>query len=136
MQEDTSDNFRDTQNSSLLLDSRKCPLPLSICWRECSSLILTGASQVTNNTKILKIFMWFLAVCFWLSVGFGLFISASVVFVVDEALGHAYLSPHHDVAKEPVCSTPFSFDFEHPSCTEEHIKELIYKESVKFNPDH
>jgi mitogen-activated protein kinase 1/3 len=55
---------------------------------------------------------------------------------VDEALGHAYLSPHHDVAKEPVCSTPFSFDFEHPSCTEEHIKELIYKESVKFNPDH
>ncbi|CAE6052841.1 unnamed protein product [Arabidopsis arenosa] len=55
---------------------------------------------------------------------------------VDEALGHAYLSPHHDVSKEPVCSTPFSFDFEHPSCTEEHIKELIYKESVKFNPDH
>ncbi|XP_006295877.2 mitogen-activated protein kinase 12 [Capsella rubella] len=55
---------------------------------------------------------------------------------VDEALGHAYLSPHHDVAKEPVCPTPFSFDFEHPSCTEEHIKELIYKESVKFNPDH
>uniref|UniRef100_A0A0D3B6Y3 Protein kinase domain-containing protein n=1 Tax=Brassica oleracea var. oleracea TaxID=109376 RepID=A0A0D3B6Y3_BRAOL len=31
---------------------------------------------------------------------------------------------------------PFSFDFENPSCTEEHIKELIYKESVRFNPDH
>ncbi|KAJ4906408.1 Mitogen-activated protein kinase 12 [Raphanus sativus] len=36
---------------------------------------------------------------------------------VDEALGHAYLSPHHNVDKEPVCPTPFSFDFEHPSCT-------------------
>ncbi|KAF8113797.1 hypothetical protein N665_0045s0040 [Sinapis alba] len=55
---------------------------------------------------------------------------------VDEALGHAYLSPHHDVDKEPVCPTPFSFDFEHPSCMEEHIKELIYKESVELNPDH
>ncbi|KAG2332059.1 hypothetical protein Bca52824_003239 [Brassica carinata] len=55
---------------------------------------------------------------------------------VNEAHGHAYLSPHHDVDKEPVCPTPFSFDFEHPSCTEEHVKELIYKESVKFNPDH
>lgn len=64
------------------------------------------------------------------------FAAACVVCVVDEALGHAYLSPHHDVNKESVCPTPFSFDFEHPTCTEEHIKEVIYKESVKFNPDH
>ncbi|KAL0786370.1 hypothetical protein Bca101_002616 [Brassica carinata] len=35
-----------------------------------------------------------------------------------------------------MCPAPFSFDFENPSCTEEHIKELIYKESVRFNPDH
>lgn len=80
--------------------------------------------------------MRFFTVWFGLSIVFGLFAFASVLCIVDEALGHAYLSPHHDVNKEPVCSTPFSFDFEHPSCTEEHIKELIYKESVKFNPDH
>ncbi|KAH0748139.1 hypothetical protein KY290_027371 [Solanum tuberosum] len=30
---------------------------------------------------------------------------------------------------------PFSFDFEQPSFTEENIKELIWRESVKFNPD-
>ncbi|OWM85293.1 mitogen-activated protein kinase homolog MMK2-like [Punica granatum] len=54
---------------------------------------------------------------------------------VDEALCHPYLSSLHDVNDEPACPQPFSFDFEHPSCTEEHIKELIWKESMKFNPD-
>ncbi|KAL5747545.1 hypothetical protein ACOSP7_024549 [Xanthoceras sorbifolium] len=54
---------------------------------------------------------------------------------VDEALCHPYLSSLHDLNDEPVCPRPFRFDFEHSSCTEEHIKELIWKESVKFNPD-
>lgn len=54
---------------------------------------------------------------------------------VDEALHHPYLASLHDINDEPVCSTPFSFDFEHPSYTEEDIKELIWKESLKFNPD-
>ncbi|KAK4803383.1 hypothetical protein SAY86_003200 [Trapa natans] len=54
---------------------------------------------------------------------------------VDEALCHPYLSSLHDINDEPVCPQPFSIDFEHPSCTEEHIKDLIWKESVKFNPD-
>ncbi|XP_065858343.1 mitogen-activated protein kinase homolog MMK2-like isoform X2 [Euphorbia lathyris] len=54
---------------------------------------------------------------------------------VDEALCHPYLQSLHDINDEPICSRPFEFDFEHPSCTEEHIKELIWKESVKFNPD-
>ncbi|KAI3422713.1 Mitogen-activated protein kinase [Psidium guajava] len=54
---------------------------------------------------------------------------------VDEALCHPYLSSLHDANDEPVCPRPFNFDFEHPSCTEEHIKELIWIESVKFNPD-
>lgn len=57
------------------------------------------------------------------------------LFAVDEALCHPYLAPLHDINEEPVCPTPFAFDFEHPSCTEEHIKELIWMESVKFNPD-
>ncbi|KAJ9555980.1 hypothetical protein OSB04_010594 [Centaurea solstitialis] len=54
---------------------------------------------------------------------------------VDEALCHPYLAPLHEINEEPVCPRPFSFDFEQPSCTEEHIKELIWRETVKFNPD-
>ncbi|KAF5478202.1 hypothetical protein F2P56_004784 [Juglans regia] len=54
---------------------------------------------------------------------------------VEEALCHPYMSTLHDINDEPVCPRPFSFDFEQPSCTEEHIKELIWRESVKFNPD-
>ncbi|CAD5173027.1 unnamed protein product [Musa acuminata subsp. malaccensis] len=54
---------------------------------------------------------------------------------VDEALHHPYLASLHDINDEPVCPTPFSFDFEHPSNTEEDIKELIWRESLKFNPD-
>ncbi|KAK3227843.1 hypothetical protein Dsin_007705 [Dipteronia sinensis] len=54
---------------------------------------------------------------------------------VDEALCHPYLGPLHDINEEPVCQRPFSFDFEHPSFTEENIKELIYRETVNFNPD-
>ncbi|KAK4262799.1 hypothetical protein QN277_028308 [Acacia crassicarpa] len=54
---------------------------------------------------------------------------------VDEALSHPYLSSLHDMNDEPVCPRPFSFDFEQPICTEEQIKELIWRESVKFNPD-
>ncbi|KAI4376147.1 hypothetical protein MLD38_013938 [Melastoma candidum] len=54
---------------------------------------------------------------------------------VDEALCHPYLSSLHDINDEPVCTQPFNFDFEHPSCTEDHIKELIWRESVKFNPE-
>ncbi|KAF5460634.1 hypothetical protein F2P56_020490 [Juglans regia] len=54
---------------------------------------------------------------------------------VEEALCHPYMSSLHDNNDEPVCPRPFSFDFEQPSCTEEEIKELIWRESVKFNPD-
>ncbi|XP_042486155.1 mitogen-activated protein kinase homolog MMK2-like [Macadamia integrifolia] len=54
---------------------------------------------------------------------------------VDEALRHPYLSSFHDSNNEPVCPRPFRFDFEQPSLTEENIKELIWRESLKFNPD-
>ncbi|NP_001311985.1 mitogen-activated protein kinase homolog MMK2-like [Nicotiana tabacum] len=54
---------------------------------------------------------------------------------VDEALCHPFLSSLHDINDEPICPRPFSFDFEQPSITEENIKELIWKESVKFYPD-
>ncbi|KAK2658545.1 hypothetical protein Ddye_005078 [Dipteronia dyeriana] len=55
--------------------------------------------------------------------------------IVDEALCYPYLAPLHDINKEPVCPRPFSFDFDHPYFTEENIKELIYRETVNFNPD-
>ncbi|KAG5008259.1 hypothetical protein JHK85_026801 [Glycine max] len=54
---------------------------------------------------------------------------------VEEALCHPYLAPLHDINEEPACVRPFSFDFEQPSFTEEDIKELIWRESVLFNPD-
>lgn len=56
-------------------------------------------------------------------------------FAVDEALCHPYMAPLHNINEEPVCPRPFHFDFEQPSFTEEDIKELIWRESVKFNPD-
>ncbi|KAL2595084.1 hypothetical protein AAZV13_11G019900 [Glycine max] len=54
---------------------------------------------------------------------------------VDEALCHPYLSSLHDINDEPVGPGQFKFDFEQPTCTAEHIKELIWREAVKYNPD-
>lgn len=56
-------------------------------------------------------------------------------YAVDEALHHPYLASLHDINEEPTCPAPFSFDFEQPSFTEAHIKELIWRESLGFNPD-
>ncbi|ERM96482.1 hypothetical protein AMTR_s00001p00258560 [Amborella trichopoda] len=54
---------------------------------------------------------------------------------VEEALAHPYLACLHDVDDEPVCHSPFNYDFEQPSITEENIKDLIWGESLKFYPD-
>lgn len=54
---------------------------------------------------------------------------------VDGALCHPYLAPLHNINEEPVCPMPFNFDFDQPSFTEENIKELIWLEALKFNPD-
>ncbi|CAL9123412.1 unnamed protein product, partial [Musa textilis] len=53
---------------------------------------------------------------------------------VEEALDHPYLERLHDIADEPTCMDPFSFDFEQHALTEEQMKELIYKEAIAFNP--
>ncbi|XP_027086884.1 mitogen-activated protein kinase 3 [Coffea eugenioides] len=55
---------------------------------------------------------------------------------VEEALAHPYLARLHDIADEPVCSKPFSFDFEHQAIGEEQIKDMIYQEAVALNPEH
>ncbi|KAK7856475.1 mitogen-activated protein kinase like protein d5 [Quercus suber] len=54
---------------------------------------------------------------------------------VENALAHPYLTSLHDISDEPVCMTPFSFDFEQHALTEEQMKELIYREALAFNPD-
>ncbi|XP_043701390.1 mitogen-activated protein kinase 3-like [Telopea speciosissima] len=55
---------------------------------------------------------------------------------VEEALAHPYLARLHDIADEPFCSEPFSFEFERQALTEEQMKEMIYREAVAFNPDY
>ncbi|PIN07201.1 Mitogen-activated protein kinase [Handroanthus impetiginosus] len=55
---------------------------------------------------------------------------------VEDALAHPYLNSLHDITDEPTCTTPFNFDFERHILTEEQMKELIYKESLAFNPDY
>nr|ASV46332.1 mitogen-activated protein kinase 3 [Lilium regale] len=54
---------------------------------------------------------------------------------VEEALAHPYLDRLHDIADEPICTHPFSFDFEQQALTEDQMKELIYNESLAFNPE-
>lgn len=54
---------------------------------------------------------------------------------VEAALSHPYLASLHDINDEPACNEPFNFDFEQPSFTEEHIKELIWLEALSCNPD-
>ncbi|KAL6902322.1 hypothetical protein ACP4OV_005198 [Aristida adscensionis] len=54
---------------------------------------------------------------------------------VEEALDHPYLERLHDIADEPVCTEPFSFDFEQQALTEDQMKQLIFNEALEFNPN-
>ncbi|KAI8573755.1 hypothetical protein RHMOL_Rhmol01G0300800 [Rhododendron molle] len=54
---------------------------------------------------------------------------------VEEALAHPYLARLHDIADEPVCLEPFSFDFEQVT-GEEQIKDMIYQEAISLNPEY
>ncbi|ONL96830.1 MAP kinase3 [Zea mays] len=53
---------------------------------------------------------------------------------VAEALAHPYLERLHDVDDEPVCTEPFSFDFERQALTEDQMKQLIFNEAIELNP--
>lgn len=95
-------------------------------------LILTSALQVQkNSTFSLRCHEIVVA---RLLVNFMILYFPDMV-AVDEALCHPFLSSLHDINDEPICRSPFIFDFEHPSFSEENIKELIWRESLKFNPD-
>ncbi|KAJ9548125.1 hypothetical protein OSB04_020668 [Centaurea solstitialis] len=54
---------------------------------------------------------------------------------VEDALNHPFLQSLHEINEEPTCSSPFVFDFEQASLSEEDVKELIWKETLTFNPD-
>ncbi|RCV45314.1 hypothetical protein SEVIR_9G448200v4 [Setaria viridis] len=54
---------------------------------------------------------------------------------VEEALDHPYLERLHDIADEPICTDPFSFDFEQQALTEDQMKQLIFNEAIEMNPN-
>lgn len=54
---------------------------------------------------------------------------------VEEALSHPYVASLHDINDEPVSIQPFNFDFEQSAFTEEHIRELIWAESLSVSSD-
>ncbi|XP_073139550.1 mitogen-activated protein kinase homolog NTF6 isoform X1 [Henckelia pumila] len=54
---------------------------------------------------------------------------------VEEALNHPFLSSLHEINEEPTCPSPFVFDFEQSSLSEDEIKDLIWNESLNFNPE-
>lgn len=55
---------------------------------------------------------------------------------VEEALSHPYLARLHDIADEPICPEPFSFEFEQQVLGEEQMKEMIYQEALALNPEY
>lgn len=65
-----------------------------------------------------------------------LFCSLLAYCPVEGALAHPYLASLHDISDEPVCSMPFSFDFEQHALSEEQMKDLIYQEALAFNPEY
>ncbi|WVZ04489.1 hypothetical protein V8G54_025295 [Vigna mungo] len=54
---------------------------------------------------------------------------------VEEALNHPYMASLHEINEEPICPTPFIFDFEQTTLNEEDIKELIWRESLNFSQE-
>ena len=53
---------------------------------------------------------------------------------VEDALAHPYLSSLHDICDEPICHSPFVFDFDEDNLTLKELRTLIYKEAVQFHP--
>lgn len=55
---------------------------------------------------------------------------------VEECLAHPYLAQYYDPSDEPVCPTPFSFEFELDDLPKERLKELIWEEMQIFHHQH
>ncbi|CAN4119933.1 unnamed protein product [Withania somnifera] len=54
---------------------------------------------------------------------------------VEDSLNHPFMISLHEINEEPVCDSPFNFDFEQASLSEEDIKELIWIEALEFDTD-
>nr|CAI5861982.1 unnamed protein product [Callosobruchus analis] len=52
--------------------------------------------------------------------------------VVEDALGHPYLEQYYDPADEPVAESPFKFDTELDDLPKDHLKRLIFEETILF----
>ncbi|KAJ8954809.1 hypothetical protein NQ314_007020, partial [Rhamnusium bicolor] len=52
--------------------------------------------------------------------------------VVEDALAHPYLEQYYDPADEPVAETPFRFDTELDDLPKDHLKRLIFEETLLY----
>lgn len=100
-------------------------------WSDYINLVDTFADLLEEHKTVFKIYL----PCLWSVQRYGdLNILVFSLNAVEEALAHPYLERLHDVSDEPVCSKPFSFEFETAHLGEEQIKEMIYQEALSFNP--
>jgi len=53
---------------------------------------------------------------------------------VEDALKHPYLKGLHNPKTEPVCKTPFDFEFEKVEMTKDVLREFIWDEVLHFRP--
>ncbi|KAG2425741.1 hypothetical protein HYH02_014957 [Chlamydomonas schloesseri] len=52
---------------------------------------------------------------------------------VEQALEHPYLASLHDLADEPVCPTPFTFDFDSEHLTPDVVREVILQDMAELH---
>lgn len=93
---------------------------------------ITGEFRLPKLISFREIFLYLLSFLFF----FIILKHELSCNAVDEALAHPYLARLHDTADEPVCSEPFSFDFEQQAFGEEQIKDMIYQEALALNPEY
>lgn len=54
---------------------------------------------------------------------------------VDEALAHPWLQSLHDLNDEPSCDSPFSFELESVQLDGPALRDLIFREVLKYHPN-
>lgn len=78
------------------------------------------------------VFMWYVKE---FSFDFDVHLFCHVcLYIAIEALQHPYLAKLHDESDEPICPTPFVVEVDELSLSEKDMKDIIYEESMRFNP--
>ncbi|AES88722.2 MAP kinase [Medicago truncatula] len=90
-----------------------------------------GFLRSDNAKKFTYLFFCF-KIIFALKFLFFLKLSSNINQQIEEALNQPYMSSLHEINEEPVCPSPFVFDFEQATLNEDDIKELIWRESLNF----